>query len=541
MFHISRAQEVCKKWAAGRGFIPVKRLPTWRRQRDRAILVHFEAAMRASEAAAVALLGLAVNTLDGALAKLAIEAVDRATVGPHHSARVASLLVALLDHRDAEVAAAAYACLEGVLDAGFPTGDAVAQLAARADSTWLQKTNLETGRLDDHNNREPPAEAMRSSFLPPPDLPSQLVALSAVRGEKAMMDRLMDGNHTARFVLHCHWLASPRVDGVEAEQLFRRYSSEVERWGHLFRRTGLHSWAFGSVATLVRILPKLPEQRIAWYDAHLLTGGVGAQARATALHRIACLQRLRGITWLGGSAEFRDWTPKDALRLWRYLGSTDSWTLAGSFAVAPESSGAEATRSYVQRLLRFFPRAEPATELSDLRFVWMGAGPDVARLVARRAACSGATGAATVQGWFHEAVLEKTPQVEVVFELAVELGLSLEDPNQAVTAEQRAAAQRIRDAFLYVNTVQLGRVSFPPNQLRGLLYAAHRLPQWPAPLADFVARQTTHPDAAMRRAAYFALAGEGASQHPVAMLAGEAAFDADANVRDLCLGSPWAR
>ena len=551
MFHISLGQEVRKKWAAGRGVIPKARLSSYLHQRDMAILTHFQCAMRASEAAANALLGLANNTSDGVLIKWAIRAVDDADVGPQNSARVANLLVALLDHRDAEVAAAAFACLQRLLDAGFPTGEVAAKLAARAGSVRPVDLKPPTGRWSPVSGLRASPEKMPPLRWPRPphDMPAQLITLSAVRGDMAMIGHLIPGNETNTYiqhlVLHCHWLASPWVAPEAAEQLFQRYSAEPalrrEEGRHWPSHTGVHQDVIGAVTILVRILPKLQAMRVPFYDANLLRGGVGGLACNAALHRIACLQRSRDIAWLGEASEFRGWKPKDALRLWRYLGSTDSWTLAGCFAVAPKFSGDQARRSYVQRLVRFFPLAEPETELPSLRAIWTGTGPGVARLIARRAVCGGARAAEAVQGWLYYAMQEKTPQAEAVFELAIELGLSLEDPNLVVSAEQRAATQRARDVFLAVNATRLGQTPVPPGEVRGLLYAARRLPQWPAPLAEFAAKQTTHQDAATRRAAYYALTGLGASAHPVAILAGEAAFDVDADVRDLCLGLPWAR
>ena len=213
--------------------------------------------------------------------------------------------------------------LQRLLDAGFPTGEVAAKLAARAGSVRPVDLKPPTGRWSPFSGLRASPEKMPPLRWPRPphDMPAQLITLSAVRGDMAMIGHLIPGNETNTYiqhlVLHCHWLASPWVAPEAAEQLFQRYSAEPalrrEEGRHWPSHTGVHQDVIGAVTILVRILPKLQAMRVPFdnfagqFDSIDGTRSSALQlvVDAAAASEVASRGKLRSMILEGGSGGVR--------------------------------------------------------------------------------------------------------------------------------------------------------------------------------------------------------------------------------------------
>tara|TARA_R110002072_G_scaffold228234_5_gene385082 strand:+ start:782 stop:2800 length:2019 start_codon:yes stop_codon:yes gene_type:complete len=507
------------------------------RVRNGKVLRHFTTAIVRYPASLDALLALANTSRDSLVATLALRAITPEAIAQYATDRTASLLSVLLEHCFPEVAELAYSHLEFLLDAGVSDGGVHAQLAARAKNLWPE-VDRDVLVGDWSAKRVFVPELSLISPLPPPaNLSSRLLVLSALHADDEVLTRFIKGDFDPRILIHAHCLAAPRVDERSAAQLFRWYRIQPPKWQGKHELL-INPWKYGVLTVLVCVLPKLPAKHLTWYQQHLVASNTGAAVTALSLHRLACLERSRGTRWFDvRSGAMNKIKASELLSMWHYLGSHEQWTLAGCMKVAPRESIVAVAEYYGRCVLRSAPVGESADELSLLADLWQEAKPGLARAIARRAQLHGSAGQKALHGWLRSAVRTKNSLSATALELAIAHGLPLPSRNWPRPALQCRELQTLHDAFYAQDSDGLNALLAAPVvdatgcQLRATLYAALRLTQWSSELAMLAARATTnhHPDT--RRAAYAALASDGAQAHEVSWLAREAAFDVDADVR----------
>ena len=507
------------------------------RERDEQILQYFGAAIALDLASVDALLALANTVRDTLLASLALRSIEPRPLLSCATERTVSLLAALLEHQDPEVAERAFMLLAFLLDAGVADGGLSERLARRAKDLWpVQDQALLVGAWNPAVQL-PPESALALALPAPADLPSRLVVLSALSGDEALLQRLLAGKCDPRILLQCHRLAAPRVSKATAAQLFGWYRNHPPKWPKE-PRAGVNAWEFGVLATLVSVLPQLPEQELAFYDRHLVQGMYGQTAKELALLRLGCRQRDLGHNWFdvfGGC--FHAMAPIDALHLWHALAAAEAWTLVGCLQVLPQCSDADVTDDYGGRVRRAAPLALAELELELLQARWLTEQPAIARAVARRALRHGSAGHEAVQRWLRDATRDANRLATTALELAIEFGIPLPKRAWAETQPEQRILQQLHDAYFAVESEPLNALLQQPDEdargayVRAALSACVRLSQWSKPLARWVAQHTTHGDPDTRRAAYLALACDGAAGHEEAQLANERRFDLDLDVR----------
>ena len=399
---------------------------------------------------------------------------------------------------------------------------------------------VDFGGWDDHAEMGPTAGKLagRLRDLDARRAPAGAVHLAAsLSGDEALLQRLLAGKCDPRILLQCHRLAAPRVSKATAAQLFGWYRNHPPKWPKE-PRAGVNAWEFGVLATLVSVLPQLPEQELAFYDRHLVQGMYGQTAKELALLRLGCRQRDLGHNWFdvfGGC--FHAMAPIDALHLWHALAAAEAWTLVGCLQVLPQCSDADVTDDYARSVLRAAPLALAELELELLQARWLTEQPAIARAVARRALRHGSAGHEAVQRWLRDATRDANRLATTALELAIEFGIPLPKRAWAETQPEQRILQQLHDAYFAVESEPLNALLQQPDEdargayVRAALSACVRLSQWSKPLARWVAQHTTHGDPDTRRAAYLALACDGAAGHEEAQLANERRFDLDLDVR----------
>lgn len=530
------------------------------RRRDEQVLQHFRAALATDPGSAEALLSLASTATDPVLARLAIVAVGPREVlhmtlraaSPRVLERAATHLSLLLDCEDVSIAGLAWCKLQWLLDAAAPrTGspprtEALRVLVDRAATCWPKKPAVvQCGPWNAKHCTAPLPESVLA-FPPPSDPLSRLFAFAGMTGDADRIDRISKDGYDSRVVLHCHSLVAHRVDAAKAQQLFGWYSRHPPRWPER-DATDINAWEWGVIATLVGVLPKLPAKYLDFYGEHLFLGRIGAAAQVVARHRLQRLARLPERAWLDlAQVDLKLFEPSDALRLWRALASQEQWTLAGCVAAAPLAKGSGCRAKFLCEVLACAPTAareeNAAAEVALLRALWLGDDHAIARASLGCLVRRSDTGHRLATAWLQQAAAAAAERRALAFELAIDLRVPLaaismagSDPLQrllqglhaaviAASSEQSEAALRVAINLGVAPELELGK-------RLAILHAARHHPAWWPEVAQFVATNTTHGDAPVRRAAYRALASAGAASLPHSQLAGEAVYDAAVLVR----------
>ncbi|MFN3241024.1 MAG: hypothetical protein ACE37K_05860 [Planctomycetota bacterium] len=485
-----------------------------------------------------ALFALANTTTDAELARLAVAVPAFDDLRRADPARVQALLLPLLDHRDQRVASLAWQQFVLVLDQHGATTELRRRLGARAPHAMPPK-QVAFGAWEPNRRSAPRMETLHA-LSAPADPRSRRYVLAAAYAGGRWRDAIGPGTHDPRIVLLCHSLTAPDVDAQAADTWFGWYANAAAKW-HEQPQQGLNAWQYGVVMVLVGVLPRAAPHRLAWLEQNLAAGPVGEAVRCATRHRLLALPN-------GGPT--RDWLQLDMLpladadvgdllRIWRRLGSRTSWRLDDCLEVAPRRSP-RLRAAWIRHVLLRAPALDAGRERTVLARWCRARDPRLARAACRRlAAVDG--GRDVIRGMLPELRGAGAARARLAAEIAVTFRVG--EPAAAALAvgaatvfEPLVAAQAERDHESLLALVETAPARRSVVFQRALVAALEEAPKWSASVARFVGARTTHRDAELRFAAYRALRGAAAQQHRIALLAGEAAFDADDGVRSLAVG-----
>lgn len=503
----------------------------------------FRSASRRDPTGGEALLGLAATTPDPVLATFAIASIGERAGLTADPDRLANLLFALLDREEA-VAQPAFERLVWLLDAHPDAGGLAPRIEAMADALGAPGNRaVKLGNWQAGSVTGP----TRTSVLPirsPHDAASRTLALASVFGDPERMLAITRSPLPGNFKLICHLLGAPRTNAEVATRMFGWYSRGLEKWPPPAPE-GLNDWRRGVIATLVAVLPRLPAGKFDWYRANLAASEYEAATAVAARHRLERLAADRNQPFAIDDLRLENFGALDLLRMWRALGNPAGCELTGAVAAAPRQANDTDRRGYLGMVLRSAPRPPArarARAIATLERLWCGADHATAHAAALCAASLGTSGTDALTEWVRTTIGERRGRVGIAWEVAIELDLPVPEGDG-----KDAMQHRLRELHAAMLTAVAGSPAsgeelrnqlakpFPERggELRSLLLAARRLPNWPNDLTIRIAQHTTHANPWTRRAAYLALASRPRATCRFAELTDEAAFDANPLVRSL--------